>query len=200
MPFPDEEIPLPLVRRSTRPSAASTTDDDLAAFEAKLGRRAKRKTKRARRSSGERLRPAPAGALTGALGGLAAFGSVALLDRALAERAFSGIARLADVPVQPTAIILACLVAAASGASIGSLFAQLTSRLRRFVPLLTWSLVVFPSLVVALLAVQRTYLPRAHFLAPGPLLLASLAFAIVWSLVVLLRNRSRHDDVAHEVP
>lgn len=198
MAFPEEEIPLPLVRRSTRPSAASMTDEELDAFEAKLGRKAKKPSPR--RDPGERLRPAPAGALTGALGGLAAFGSVAFLDRALADRAFAGIARLANVPTEPTAIVIACLVAAFSGALIGSLFAQLTSRLRRFVPLLTWSLVVFPSLVVALLAVQRTYVPRAHFLAPKPLLLASLAFAIVWSLVVLLRNRSTHNDVAHEIP
>ncbi len=186
MAFPEEEVPLPLVRRSARPPVlrhdVDEADDDVAAFEARLG-------KKKRAATGERLRPASAGALTGALGGLAAFGSVALIDPSLAARAFHGVSRLAQVPVEPTAMIIVFGIALLAGALVGAVFAKLTSRLRRWFPLLTWSLVVFPSIVVALLAVQRTYLPRAHFLAPKPLLLASLAFAVVWSLVVLLRGR-----------
>lgn len=183
MAFPEEEdIALPLVRRSSRPPRVDLDAAELDVLEAKL----------TRSSLGDRLRPGSAGALTGALGGLAALGSVALIDHALAARAFEGLAHRAGVPVEPTAIALVLVIAAVLGAVVGAIFAKLTSRLRRWLPLFGWSVVAFPSLVVALLAVQRTYLPRASFLALKPLLLASIAFALVWSFAVLLRVRTLH--------
>lgn len=180
MAFPDdEEIALPLVRRSTRPRRPTSDmpDDEVDALEERLAHR-----------SPDRLGPGLAGAVTGALGGLAAYATIAALAPALAARASSSLVRL--VPeLEEAAPIVAFALAAVAGALVGALFASITRHLRRWVPMLTWSLVVFPTIVVALLALQRTYLPRAHFLAPVPLLLASVAFAVVWSLEVRLRVR-----------
>lgn len=179
MPFPDdEEIALPLVRRSSRPSRpANAHEDEVDALEERLARR-----------SPDRLGPGIAGALTGALGGLAAYATIVGLSPALAARAAGGIARLVPALAE-AAPFVAFATAAAIGALVGALFGAITRHLRRWVPMLTWSLVVFPTIVVALLALQRTYLPRAHFLAPVPLVVASVAFAVVWSLEVRLRVR-----------
>jgi hypothetical protein len=174
--FEQEELPLPLLRRSA-PKPEAEAEDDIPM----------RRDYRAAR--GDRLQPATAGALTGALGGAAGLGVVqALHPVPIGE----GIARLGTAwAVPPDATLpLAYLAAGLGGAVVGAVFASTTRHLRRSFPaLLVWALVFFVSLTMLLLAASSTY-GRGLGVAMAPaILLASAAYAFLVSFQLPLRRR-----------
>ena len=78
-------------------------------------------------------------------------------------------------------------LAALAGAGVGATFAALTHNLRRYVPLLLWSLVVFTSLVTLGQVVAHEYAGVA-LLPVRTLFAGAAAFAAIWSLSLPLRR------------
>lgn len=175
--YEDEEIALPLLRRSV-PTARIEAEDDMS----------ERQDYRAPRTS-DRLRPATAGALMGFLAGGAGLGVVHALHQTAIG---AGIVRLAarlDLPPD-AALPLAYLAAGAAGSIVGSGFASVTRHLRRsFIAVLVWALVFFVSLTMLGLAISSAY---GHglgvWMAPS-ILLASAAYSFVVSFQLPLRRR-----------
>lgn len=77
--------------------------------------------------------------------------------------------------------------AAAVGAFVGAAFASVTKYLRRWFPLLVWSVVFFVSLTLLLLALSRTYGGGLGVAMAPSILLASVAYSAVVSLALPLR-------------
>lgn len=174
--YEEEELPLPLLRRAA-PKATTGTEDDI------LMRRDYRAAR------GDRLAPATAGAITGALAGATGLGVVHAIHM---EAIMGGIARLGAAWAVPTdaTVPLAYLAAGLGGALLGAVFASTTRHLRRsFLALAIWALVFFVSLTMLVLAASSAY-GRGLGVAMAPaILLASAAYAIVVSFQLPLRRR-----------
>jgi len=143
----------------------------------------------------DRLHPAMAGAFAGGAAGIA---MIAIADRMLHARPdgydlvqFAGRlvtdGRLEGVEAQGAGFG----VAFGAGLVVGVVFALVTRHLRKFAPLLIWSLVVFPAVWTVL---QAFVLPKtAPWLAAAlpfvPMVVGSLAFAFVVALQLPLRKR-----------
>ena len=175
--YEDEDLPLPLLRRSV-PKRPTETEDDMPQ------RRAFHES-----AAGDRLRPASAGALMGLLAGAAGLGVVHAMH---VTRIGAGIARMAAAwGVPPDAALpLAYLGAALGGALIGAFFASLTKHLRRFVPLLIWAEVFFVSLTMLVLAVSSTYGHGLGVSMAPAILAASGVFGFLASFQLPLRRRA----------
>ncbi len=142
----------------------------------------------------DRLRPATAGFLAGAAAGAA---MLATADRVLLARGgHVDLAQFAGRLVSNGALLglqaqVAGFVAAlVAGAVIGVVFAKVTRHLRRFAPLLFWSLVFFPA---AWTLLQAFVVPvAAPWLAPHvpfvPMLAGAAVYGAVVSLELILRK------------
>ena len=172
----DEELPLPLLRPAARVTTTEAEQDILA-----------RRDHRRRRT--DRLEPATAGALSGAVAGAAGLGVVHALQGAGISQGIVDMALAWAVPPD-AATPLAYLAAATGGAIVGAAFASVTKHLRRsFVALLVWALVFFVSLTMLLLAASSAYGHGAGVTMAPAILLASAAYAIVVSFQLPLRRR-----------
>lgn len=175
--YEDEELPLPLLRRSSASPRSGAEDDMPLRRDYRDGR------------SADRLRPGTAGALMGLLAGAAGLGVVHAMHLAPIGQ---GMARLAaGLGLPPDAAVpVAYLAAALAGAVVGAGFAGVTRHLRRFVPLVVWALIFFVSLTMLVLAVSAAY-GRGLGVSMAPaILLASAAYALVVSFQLPLRKRS----------
>lgn len=175
--YEDEDLPLPLLRRSSAKRTVEAEDD-----------MPLRRDYRERRVA-DRLRPGTAGALVGVLAGAAGLGVVHALHLTPIAR---GIARLASgLGLPPDAAIpIAYVAAGLGGAILGAGFASVTRHLRRFVPLVVWAVVFFVSLTMLVLAISAAY-GRGFGVSMAPaILLASAAYAIVVSFQLPLRKRT----------
>ena len=142
----------------------------------------------------DRLRPATAGLLAGGAAGVL---MLAAADRVLHARGgaldlvqFVGRLVSKGALVGLHAQLAGFGAALVAGAVIGVLFAKVTRHLRRFAPLLLWSLVFFPA---AWTLLQAFVLPvAAPWLAPMlpfvPMLAGTAVYAAVVSLQLLLRK------------
>lgn len=171
----DEDLALPLLRRSARRREIGAEEDTLPV------RHSLQLT--------DRFAPSSAGALAGALAGLASLGVVQAMH---AERIGAGALRVATTYGIPAdaALPLAYVAAAVGGAIVGAGFASVTQHLRRLVPLLVWAEIFFVSLTMLALAASITY---AHgygaSMAPA-ILAASAVYAFLASFQLKLRVRS----------
>jgi hypothetical protein len=125
--------------------------------------------------SNDRMHPAMAGFIAGLFGGLAFAGAAQALNPMFA---------------QPQAIGIAC----GAGAIVGAFFALVTRNLRRFVPLAFWSLIFFPAMTTAAVALLLPRIPGAPALPWLPMIAGSAAFAVVSALQVPLRVRRLRQD------
>jgi hypothetical protein len=174
--YEEEEIPLPLVRR-IRPSAQEDArEEDSSHLE--------------RRSATDRMRPGPSGGIAGLLAGTAALGVVhAMTPGALLGPVAAAAAQWGVAPEVSFAVAYG--TAGAIGALVGASFASVTRYLRRWVPLVIWSLVFFVSLTLLLLALSRTYGRGVSEALTPAILAASAAYAFVVSFALPLRKRAR---------
>ena len=142
----------------------------------------------------DRMRPATAGLVTGALGGASTLlaterliragggaGVIPLLGAAISHGALSG----------PHAMAAALAAAAVAGAILGACFATLTRHLRRFGPLLFWALVFFPAAwtLICAFAIPLGMPALPRLLPYVPTLIGTLVLALGVSLQVPLRVR-----------
>jgi hypothetical protein len=180
--YEDEEMPLPLLQSRALPSrrrARIEAEDDIPM----------RRDYRATRIK-DRMRPGPAGALTGFLAGAAGLGVVHAMHVARIGGGISRIAASWGVPAD-AALPLAYLAAGIGGAIVGAAFASVTKHLRRsFLALLVWALVFFVSLTTLVLAVSAAYGHGLGVSMAPAILLASAAFAFVASFQLPLRRRA----------
>ena len=175
-----EEIPIPLVRRHVRsPSAAEevTPQSDEGS-----------QVERLSAIRGDRMTPAVAGGIVGALAGMAALGVVHGLEPAALGRPIAAVAAARGVDVLVT-FAVAYVTAGALGSLVGVTVAVVTRYLRKWGPLLLWAVVFFVSLAMLLLAGASAYGHAAGARLSGPILAASAAFAIVASFSLPLRRR-----------
>ena len=175
--YEDEELAIPLVRRSV-PRAAVEAEDDMPlrqGFQPSL--------------LGDRLRPGTAGALAGFLAGAAGLGVVHAMHVTRIGEAISTKAAAWAIPAD-AAVPLAYLAAAIGGAVIGAGFASVTQHLRRFVPLLVWAGIFFVSLTMLMLALSSTYGHGLGVSMAPAILAASGVFALVASFQLPLRRRA----------
>lgn len=165
--YEDDEIPLALVRRSPRREAQVTHDEaDEPPF-----------------APSDRMGVGTSGGLAGFFAGAAALGVVhGLMPWAIN----APVLRAGSVwGVEPiVSLVIAYVTAAAVGALVGSCFAAVTKYLRRWFPLLIWSLVFFLSLTLLVLALAKR--PQ---LAPA-VLAASAAYAFIVTFALPLRKRA----------
>jgi hypothetical protein len=178
--YEDEELPLPLLRRVSRP--APQVDEDEAEDDILM-----RRDYRALR--GDRLQPGAAGALMGMLAGAGALGVVNALHPTIIG---NGIARLGTAwAIPPDATTpLAYVAAGLGGAVVGAIFASITRHLRRsFLALFVWAVVFFEALTMLLLAASSAY-GRGFGVSLAPsILMASAAYAFIVSFELPLRRR-----------
>lgn len=172
--YEDEDLPLPLLRRSVQRLPIEAEDDT-------PPRRG------FHRPLGDRLGPGAAGALMGLLAGAAGLGVVHAMHP---TRIGEGIVQAAEAWAVPAdaALPLAYVAAAIGGAVIGAGFATVTRYLRRFVPLVVWAVVFFVSLTVLALAVSSTYGHGVGVSMAPAILAASGLFAFVASFQLPLRR------------
>jgi hypothetical protein len=184
--YEDEEMPLPLVRRSSRPPRA-VAQRDLAAAEAEdslplppRGRALE---------VYDRMSPAMAGGLMGLLAGGAGLGVVHLMERTRMDHAFAQAAAQRGLGIE-IAVAVGYVTAAALGALVGACFATVTRHLRRLFPLILWAVIFFVSLTMLVLAVSRSYgNTTAGSMAPA-VLAAAAAYAFVAAFQLPLRRKS----------
>lgn len=189
-PHDDDEIALPLVRRAAHQTHVSSFEDaawrsaDEDEDESEI-----RALRRRQAGLHDRFTPAPAGAITGLIGGAGALGIVHLMERGWIDSELVRSAAAWHVPlVASTAIAYATV--AACGAIVGAIFASVTRHLRRFVPLVVWSLVFFASVVLVVLAAARGYgFDASAQLAPA-IFAATAAFAVLAAMSLPLRRRA----------
>jgi hypothetical protein len=91
---------------------------------------------------------------------------------------------------QPTSIGVAC----GAGAIVGAIFAMVTRNLRSFFLLAFWSLIFFPAMATAAVALVLPRIPGAPALPFLPVIAGSAAFAVVSALQVPLRVRRLRQD------
>jgi hypothetical protein len=146
------------------------------------------------RAPGE-MKPAVAGGITGAVGGVVMLAVATLLARryghpldvaSVLGGALSG-ERLFGTP----AFVAGLGVALTVGAVIGAFFGWITRRLRHLAPLMIFGLVLATAtwMVVQLFVMPRIVPWLAHVLPFGPMMVASAVFGLVLSLALPLRRR-----------
>lgn len=174
--YEDEELPLPLLKRSRAKARTEAEEDNALLLKSSASR------------SADRMRPATAGLVMGLLAGAAGLGVVhALHPTAIG----AGITRLASRWTLPpdAALPAAYLAVALGGAIVGIGFASVTRHLRRFVPLLVWAQIFFVSLTMLVLAMSSAY-GRGLGVSMAPAILAaSVAYAFVVSFQLPMRKR-----------
>jgi hypothetical protein len=146
-----------------------------------------------------RTSAARAGALTGALGGLAA---LAAADAAMSLRGADGHPMLALLgsPLRtlvpaPWSAVLAAAGVAVVAAVVGSFFARLTRRLEKLVPLVLWTTLFFAALWILVDAFLVARFPLASARVPFlPILAGIEAFAVVLCLQLPARRRRVVED------
>lgn len=183
--YDDDDMPLPLVRRSSgapkarrRVAEIEAEDDTSLRMDYRTGR------------TGDRMAPATAGALMGFLAGAAGLGVVHAMHLPTIAQ---GIARISEKYGIPTdaSIPLSYLAVGIGGALIGALVGSVTQNLRRrYVALLAWALIFFVSLTTLVLAVSAAYGRGIGVWMAPAIVLASVAYAFVWSLQLPLRRRA----------
>ena len=190
----DDEIALPLVRRASPKSSRSRApvSQRVAAVRAVDVVETEEDSEivplRGRAAEvHDRMTPGMAGGLMGFLAGAAAFGVVHAMETPRMEQAFASAATQWGI-AKDASTAVAYLTAAAACALVGASFAAVTRHLRRFFPLVIWSLVFFVSLTLLVLAIARTYSQAAATMAPA-ILAASAVFAFVWAFELPLRKR-----------
>ena len=173
--YEQEEIPVPLVRRVQPFAQEHARDDDSSHME--------------HRSATDRMRAGPSGGLAGLFAGAAALGVVhAMTPAALLGPVHAAASQWAVAPEVSFAVAYA--TAGAIGALVGACFASVTRYLRRWLPLVIWSLVFFLSLTLLLLAVSRSYGGGVSEAFTPAILAASAAYAFVVSFALPLRKRA----------
>jgi hypothetical protein len=135
-------------------------------------------------SQEDRMEPSAAGGAMGVFAGAAALGVVHLITPAVLTGPIHAAA--AQWQVSPEiSFTVAYVTVAAIGGLVGACFAAVTRYLRRWLPLVIWSLVFFVS--VALLVCAFAKVPE--HLAP-PILAATAAYAFLMSFSLPMRKRS----------
>jgi hypothetical protein len=184
----DDEIPLALVaRRSGRARAAVRRLDWRDALDEEPLRPTRTAEVRALEVR-DRLRPSTAGALAGLFAGAGAVYAVHALEPAATTRAAAAV--MARVELEPlVALVVVHALGAVMGAAAGASFAVVTRHLRRFVPLLFWALVFFPSLTLLAQVAATLYAPSLT-LRLETWLGASAVFAFLCAFELPLRRRA----------
>ena len=185
--YEDEELPLPLLQSRALPSRRSGLGTQI---EAEDDMPLRRDYRAERLSDRDRMRPGTAGAVAGFFAGGAGLGVVHAMHL---PRIAAGISRIAEswgVPAD-AALPLAYLAAGIGGAIVGALFASVTKHLRRsWLALLVWALVFFVSLTTLVLAISAAYGHGLGVSMAPAILLASAAYAFVWTFQLPLRRRA----------
>lgn len=188
--YDDDDMPLPLVskRSSGAPPGLRQARRRAAEIEAEDDTALRRDYRTA--WSRDRMAPGTAGALMGFLAGAAGLGVVHAMHLPTIAQ---GIARISEKYGIPTdaSIPLTYLSAGIGGALIGALFASVTQHLRRrYIALLAWALIFFVSLTTLVLAISAAYGRGIGVWMAPSIILASVAYAFVWSLQLPLRRRT----------
>lgn len=183
--YDDDDMPLPLVRRSSavpkarRRAAKSEAEDDTSLrmdYRTALSR--------------DRMAPGTAGALMGFLAGAAGLGVVHAMHLPTIAAGIERISTRYGIPTDAS-IPLTYLAAGIGGALVGALFASVTQHLRRsYIALLVWALVFFVSLTTLVLAISAAYGRGIGVWMAPSIVLGSVAYAFVWSLQLPLRRRA----------
>lgn len=137
---------------------------------------------------GDRTTPEVAGAIAGLLAGAAALGVVHASVPEELSRYVVAVAEERSVDLSMT-FGIAYATAAASGALVGALFSIVTRYLRKWWPLLLWSLVFFVSLAVLVVAASSAYGRGVGPLFAEPILKASAVFGFLVSFSLPIRRR-----------
>jgi hypothetical protein len=146
----------------------------------------------------DRVRPAFAGSIAGALGGVAmAFATDALMARGVEGHPFL---ELIASPFrgldQPVAIGVGIAVLAVAGAFVGGTFANVTRRLKKLIPLVIWTALISAALWILLDAFFVAKLPWLAAKLPFVAVLGGVeAFALVLSLHLPFRLRKASVEV-----
>ena len=135
----------------------------------------------------DRLTPGLAGGLFGAIAAAASLGLVHAIAPRLVEGPVLHASSLRGVDVALT-FGIAYGTVVAMGGLVGTTFAIVTRYLRKWFPLLVWSLVFFVSLAMLLLVATSSERDVSSALA-GPVLLASAVFAVLVSFSLPIRRR-----------
>jgi len=176
----NDEIPLPLVRRS--PPATSPAELDREAEEDGGSQPLDLS------AIPDRMTPAVSGGIAGFAGGLAALGVVHGLEPQALTRPILAVADARGVDLA-VSFGIAYLTCAALGSLVGAGFSVVTRYLRKWGPLALWGLVFFVSLAMLLLAASSVYGRAAGAALSGPILAASAAFGLVVSFSLPIRRR-----------
>lgn len=175
--YDEEEIPLELLRRprKQRTLEEDSTADDRASMDNVP-------------AFGDRYRSGTSGAIVGFVAGAGALGIFHLMVQAVFVAFVAKTATQRGVPFE-AALAIAYLSAGAAGAIVGAMFASVTKYLRRFLPLLIWSVIFFGSVAMMGVAAGRTWahgpsepMMRAIFAATG-----LFAFLMPFSLTIRKR-------------
>jgi len=151
----------------------------------------------------DRVRPGLAGAIAGALGGVAmVFATDALMARGGAGHPFldlmSGPFRGLEPPL---AVGIAVGTFAVAGAFIGGTFANVTRRLKKLIPLVIWTALISAALWIL---VDAAFVAKVPWLATKlpflPVLGGVEAFALVLSLHLPFRLRKAAVEMEDEEP
>jgi hypothetical protein len=167
----DDEIAIPLV--SARGNSAPPVDLD---------------ETRHSHPPEDRMSPSAAGGAMGVFAGAAAFAIVHFMEPLAVAAPILEAAREREVDAS-TSFAIAYATAAAVGAFVGAAFASVTQYLRRFVPLLVWSVIFFVSLALLLLAAFRQYGGGVGVELAPAILAATIAYAFIVSFALPLRVR-----------
>lgn len=141
------------------------------------------------------MSPATAGAITGAVGGAVMLAVATILarrsGRPLDVASLLGSLASGQRLFGTIAFAFGVAVALAIGAVVGAFFAWTTRRLRHFMPLLMFGVLLSPAtwIVVHALALQRFAPWLAHLLPIMPMTIAAAVFGLVVSLELPLRTR-----------
>jgi len=146
------------------------------------------------RSTGDRMRPSTAAALTGVLG---AFAAVSTLNFLVPSGSAGSVGWLGRSLLLGPAMAygVAYVGAGALGAVVGPSFATLTRRLNSWLPLALWAFVVFASIVTAALAMVQAYgssvgLGHVSGALFGAVMASVAAYALVATFKLPLRRRA----------
>ena len=148
------------------------------------------------RKPGE-MKPAVAGAITGAVGGVVMLAVATLLARR-AGHPIDVASIIGEVLTRgglfgTTAFVVGVAAALGAGALIGAAFAWVTRRLRQLAPLMLFGLLLASAswMVVHVLALPRFVPWLAHALPLAPMTIAAAVFGLVLSLELPLRRTRR---------
>jgi hypothetical protein len=144
------------------------------------------------RESEDFFRPSVAGLLSGGAAGV--FGlflaELSAVVTGAAATPIDHVARVIPGALVSAATLVSMAAAVAIGGLVGAAFARVTRYLRRYVPLLVWSVFFFGSVTVVLLALIAMRRPGGVVETVGvlPIVVASIGYAIVASFALPLRR------------